>query len=405
MSVLSAALSKQITRLKGTEAEGEHPDVTVRTAVGPRVLPPAIAAFARVTWAKNRTWLLGDDEREIRFGGSPIEEHLAAKHTGPLYALAYDESQFYEVVRLDDASDDPVVYRIDHDGSSELAYGQPLSRFLVQVKSISTAKPTKLGPQLTAALAGVDGDAALALIASDPKGALAELDKSGFTALHFAAMAGLTPVVTALLAAGADANASLRGDMTFGKKFRGTTWGASRELVTGERPLHSALFEDPRPSGKPRDVQGVVKALLAAGADASALDRYQRAPLQIACKLRPSEDAVVAMLLDGGADPNSDNAYIQGPMANTLTSFSLERLKLLLARGADPNRVTGGSVWHVKGPTPVHMAAIWNLPEALTLILDAGGDPNVAAADGSRPLACAKSKTTEILVARGATSA
>ena len=399
---MSSAVRAQIERLGGVLPADTEVRATVRTALGESVLSPAVTAFAAVAWPEGRRFVYGDPEAVVRFGGAPVLERLAAEHDGPLYAIGYDELQYHVVVRADDLDADPRVYRIDHDGSTPLHSPQLLSALLKKVKSQSTAPAKGVGPELLEAIRDLDATRAVALVARAGDKVRAPLDKSGFTPLHYAAMAGLTEVVSALLAAGADPKAVLSGTMKFGKKFRGETWGASRELHTGETPLHEALFTDPQPVRRERDVLGVVRALLSAGADPNHADGYERTPLQLASRLGRGHDAVTVALLEAGADPNVESQAGGSPLGNALV-VGIERTRILLAAGADPNRITKASVWEVKGATAMHLAASWNLADELAVLLDAGGDPNVRAGDGKRPIEHARPKTVELLRARGAT--
>ena len=399
---VSSALRAQIERLGGVLPDDTDARATVRTALGERVLSPAVTAFAAVAWPEGRRYVYGAPEATVRFGGTPVLERLAPDHDGPFYAIAYDELQFYLVVRADDLDADPRVYRVDHEGTTPLHSPQQLSALLKKVKSQSTAPAKGVGPELLEAICALDASRAVALVARAGDKVRAPLDKSGFTPLHYAAMAGLTEVVSALLAAGADPNAMLSGPMKFGKKFRGEAWGASREPYKGETPLHESLFTDPQPVRKERDVLGVVRALLAAGADPNHADGYERTPLQLAARLGRDHDAITVALLEAGADPNITSDAGGSPLGNALV-VGIERTRILLAAGADPNRITKTSVLEVKGATAVHLAASWNLAEELAVLLDADGDPNVCAGDGKRPIEHARPKTLELLRARGAT--
>jgi hypothetical protein len=127
-----------VTRLKGA-ASTESPTApkSVNTVVGPRELNSVVAAFTRIHWPKGRDYRYGEFESTFQFGGSEIQGNLALGHKGPLFAIGYDEAQFYAVVRVDDTSPDPIVYLVDHDGSSRLEGGVLLSLFLAKIKARS----------------------------------------------------------------------------------------------------------------------------------------------------------------------------------------------------------------------------------------------------------------------------
>lgn len=102
----------------------------------------------------------------------------------------------------------------------------------------------------------------------------------GDTALHFAAAAYRAGLVRRLVALGADVNARNR---------------------RGAAPLHYACVGDPS-SGRwnPAAQVAAIEALIAAGADANAIDRNGATPLHRAVRTRCA--AAVRALLAGGAD-------------------------------------------------------------------------------------------------------
>lgn len=105
----------------------------------------------------------------------------------------------------------------------------------------------------------------------------------GITPLHIAARLGVTPVIEALLAAGANPNAENEPQVLFDTPVGG-----------GKSPLHIAAS---------RGHGDAVAALLAGGANTDSRDRYKATPLHRAAE----EGYVVAasILLAGGADPNA----------------------------------------------------------------------------------------------------
>jgi len=115
---------------------------------------------------------------------------------------------------------------------------------------------------------------------------------AGDTALHIAAAAYDTGLVRRLLALGADVGARNR---------------------RGAEPLHYAADGGPgSASWNPAAQASVIAALIAAGADPNATDNSGVAPLHRAVRTRCS--AAVRALLDGGADPNLPNKSGSTPM-------------------------------------------------------------------------------------------
>lgn len=103
----------------------------------------------------------------------------------------------------------------------------------------------------------------------------------GDTALHIAAAAFSRPIVTLLIANGADVGAKNR---------------------RGAQPLHYAADAN---CWNPDAQAETIKYLLSAGADPNALDKSGVAPLHRAVRTRSA--AAVRALLDGGADPTAPN--------------------------------------------------------------------------------------------------
>lgn len=148
-----------------------------------------------------------------------------------------------------------------------------------------------------------DTEAALRLLKDgfDPDGIL----PGGAPVLYEAAFAGDERLTQALLDKGADVK----------KKW---------SLGT---PLHGAAN-----SGE----AGLVRLLLARGAEIDANDGYQGTPLAQAAA--EGHVAVIRLLLKAGADPNARRSDHQGgPLSLAVTKGHEEAIELLLKAGADPN--------------------------------------------------------------------
>lgn len=149
--------------------------------------------------------------------------------------------------------------------------------------------------------------------------------KERWTALHMAAAYCHEPVVSTLLAMGADPNAKCKD---------------------GGTPLHNASG----PNALSFTVSGnIVRALLKAGADVNAKDKRGWTPLHQAAGAR--NHAVVQVLLAAGADNNARDKDGSTPLHIVTMLGNPEMVRLLLAAGADKKAKDR------RGLTPLDLAA------------------------------------------------
>ena len=199
-----------------------------------------------------------------------------------------------------------------------------------------------------------------------------DLELTGLTPLHYAALNNSEPSVVALLLEG------------------GAPVGAESEH-DGVTPLHLAAAYNPEP--------GVASLLLDRGADIEAADREGQAPLVWAGLM--GNLSAAQLLLDRGADvaARSDTGSTSLHAAAAFQS-NTELIVLLLDRGADIKAADES------GGTPLHFAAINPEQSVATLLLDRGAEIEARTNTGRTPLHVAvlseNSEVIALLLDRGA---
>ena len=123
-----------------------------------------------------------------------------------------------------------------------------------------------------------------------------------------------------------------------------------------------------------RNQQAIVMLLLESGANPNSVNAAQRTPLHLAVERH--NHAVVAALLKAGAKPNMRDKDGWTPLHHAAAKNQLETAKALLAGGADPMTLSE------LGGTPLHEAAASGSAEIARLLLDNKVDPTVKSKEG-----------------------
>ena len=110
-------------------------------------------------------------------------------------------------------------------------------------------------------------------------------------------------------------------------------------------------------------------------------------------------DAMAAILLDLGADPNRCNTQGKSPLDFAFQSFNTGVAKLLILGGADVERAD------IYGRKPLHLAAERGYHDVMEALLDKGADFSSRTNNGYSPLGCAyeggHGHIVKLLISRG----
>jgi len=231
----------------------------------------------------------------------------------------------------------------------------------------------------------------------------------GQTPVMFAAAENHADVVKFLVGRGANVNAR-SAKLNFGN----VNMAAGGAFVDRAEGALSPLFFAAR--------QGAIEtaeALIAAGADLNATEtQYGFTPLMTA--LFNGHYDFAGKLIEKGADVNDGSLYLVMEMRN-LSYYtnrpnppdkdknlrSLDVVKMLLDRGADPNvpykkkipaRQAQGEIRVTAGATPLFRATKSTDLPAIRMLMEKGANPSIAATDGSTPLMVAAGQGAPLTV-------
>jgi cytohesin len=187
------------------------------------------------------------------------------------------------------------------------------------------------------------------------------VDSGGRTPLHDAALGNwrnnVIEIVNLLLEAGAQVNVI--------------------EIKSGNTPLHTAVLYDKL---------NIVEALLRAGADVNARDKWGSTPLHFA-----ASPGTATALLKAKAKVNAVDSVGRIPLHDAAHRGSDQVVRTLLGAGADVNRNIDG--------TPLFLAADNGQARTVDALIEAGADVNSADEEGTTPLLAASDNGHGTIVA------
>jgi hypothetical protein len=135
----------------------------------------------------------------------------------------------------------------------------------------------------------------------------------------------------------------------------------------------------------------VVRALLNAGANVNARTRQGVTPLMSSIDMMCGKPEVTLMLIRARAKVNATDSDGNTALQIATTESSVEVMKELLKRGADPNSLSNAT-----GERPLHVASLNGLSDRVALLLTFGADVKLRNARGETALEVSNPKHPEV---------
>lgn len=207
-------------------------------------------------------------------------------------------------------------------------------------------------------------------------------DSAGYNAMHYAARSGDAGAVEMLLFHRLDLfTASHEGVSVLHEAAAAPKPDAALLLLEhGGAELANAVDHEGRVPLHHAVVKGhadVVRALLDKGALTGFHDSKGKSPLHLA--VDREDHSLMFMLAEHGADINAGTGA-DTPLMSAVRSGSMEKLRVLLDMGADPNQT------NAEGLTALMVACDDDRADIAALLLEAGADPTLKTKEGRAAL-------------------
>jgi uncharacterized protein len=237
-------------------------------------------------------------------------------------------------------------------------------------------------------LAILKGNARVSMSIIEAGANLNAADNYGTTPLYAASEKGITEVVQALIARGADVTKGGPAAMVIASR-----WGFGeivKALLNAGVQTKGEKVVKAMSQAADFGHTSVVKLLLENGAEVNAKDFSGYTPLARAVGSNKKE--TVLLLIDKGADMNNRDKFGMTPLMRAVQAGHTDMVKLLIDKGADKDLKDNN------GTTAIMWAVKERAPESLKALVDAKGDINAVDKDGKSALALAKQKGDQNLI-------